>query len=303
MPEPIPVILFAYNRPEHLARTLDSLRANAVPRIIAWSDAPRRPEHAPSVEAVRRTLRAVDWCPVERHERDRNYGNGRSILEGVTEALARHPAALVFEDDIECAPGGYAWLCAALERYRSEARVMSVSGWTHPRVCPAGVGDRPYFDGRCATLGWGTWARSWQGMEQDARSLLRACAGAGVDPDRYGYDLRVYAEEERVRNIWAVRFILLHFLRRGLCLCPPWAIVAHRGYDAAATNAASDDGWADPPLRPCPPIPGVWPEPVEHPACAPLWRAAGGARPGWLRRVSGRARRALRRAVVAAGLK
>ncbi len=303
MTDAIPVILFAYNRPEHLTRTLDALRANEVPRLIAYSDAPRRPEHAPAVDAVRRTLRSVEWCTVELRERDRNYGNGRSILEGVAEALARYPAALVFEDDIECAPGAYAWLCAALQHYRDDARVMSVSGWTHARVCPPDLGIRPYFDGRCATLGWGTWARSWRGMEHDARALLRACAAAGIDPDRYGYDLRIYAEEERARNIWAVRFILLHFLRHGLCLCPPRAIVAHRGYDAAATNAASDEGWADPPLQPCPSIPNPWPEPEEHPACAPLWRAAGGERPAWLQRIAGRARRALRHAAAAAGLR
>ncbi|MFN8530019.1 MAG: glycosyltransferase [Anaerolineae bacterium] len=275
----IPIALFAYARPDHLQRTLDGLRANGVPKIYAFSDGARTPEKADAVEAVRAILRAVDWCEIEIVERERNYGLGVSIRKGVSEVLQRHEAVIVYEDDLVCLPGTYAYLCAALEHYRDDHRVRSVTGWTHPRVTPEGVGDQPYFDGRAECWTWGTWRRGWEGMDTDALSLLEEAKSQGIDPNRYGADLPVMAKEEAAKNIWAVRWLYLHIARGGLCLRPHYSMVEHIGFDALATNAVGGDVWANPPLRPVPPIPAVFPDAIEHVDCVRLWQRAYGSRP------------------------
>lgn len=291
----IPVVLFAYARPHTLARTLACLRADKVPRIIAFSDGPRRAEDAPAVGEVRGMLRTVDWCELELHERNENLGLGRSILTGVKEALDRHQAVIVFEDDLICVPGTYDYLAAALARYRDDSRVMSVTGWTHPRVTPGDVGEGPYFDGRAECWVWGTWARGWRGMDRPAAELVRTCCDRGIDPGRYGHDLLEMAGVELERNIWAVRFLYAHIAEGGLCFRPPRSLVEHIGWGADATNASLESGWGNPPLRPCPPIPEVWPEPIEHPLCGQIWRAAcpepKAASSGLRRRWSNRLRR------------
>ena len=266
----IPVALFAYARPDHLRRTLSCLRDNKVPLIYAFSDAPRTPDKMPLVEQVRSTLRGIDWCDVVLTERDTNWGLGRSILAGVTEVLGRHEACLVFEDDLISVPGSYAYLCAALRQYRDDTRVMSVSAWTHTLITPDDVGDQPYFDGRADCWGWGTWARAWQGMnEETAWGMMLTAEARGIDRNSYGADLPGMAEIEFKRNIWAVRLLYHHLARGGLCLRPPWSLVEHIGFDARATNASGPSQWHNPPLRPCPPVPLHWPPPVEHPGCAP----------------------------------
>jgi Predicted glycosyltransferases len=292
----IPVILFAYSRPDHLRQTLDSLRENKVPLIYAFSDGPRTPDKAPAVAQVREMLRAIDWCEVVLCERDTNLGLGRSILAGVTEVLSKCETAIIFEDDLVCVPGSYDYLCAALEQYRDDPRVMSVTGWTHPLVTPSDITDQPYFDGRAESLVWGTWTRAWHGMQEDAMSLVRRCRSEGIDIFRYGADLPDMARVELQTNIWAVRFLYLHILNQGLCLRPPWSMVEHIGFDVEATNAATESWFKNPPLNPCPPIPAQWPEPTEHPACCNLWQGVCGRRPT----VSGRLYRSGRR--VAKGL-
>ncbi|MCC6189354.1 MAG: glycosyltransferase [Anaerolineales bacterium] len=270
----IPVVLFAYNRPNHLQRTLECLRLDAVPELCVFSDGPRTPEAAPAVSSVREILRSVDWCEVRLVERPRNLGLGISILTGVSEVLAQHAAAIIFEDDLICVPGTYQFLAAALNHYRSEPKVMSVTGWNHPRVTPPAIGGPAYFDGRAECLVWGTWQRAWQGMEMDALALIRQCRQQGIDPARYGADLPAMAEEERQRNIWAVRWLYLHILRGGLCLRPARSLVEHIGFGREATNAKDGTWWSNPPLQPCPPLPERWPEAVEHPGCAALWQKA-----------------------------
>ena len=272
MTSQIPVVLFAYSRPDHLRQTLECLRSDGVPLIYAYSDGPRDSEKEPAVARVREVLRAIDWCRVVLREQPANLGLGRSILSGVSEVLTKHEAAIVIEDDLICAPGTYRYLCAALERYRDDARVMSVTGWTHPRVTPNDITDQPYFDGRAECWVWGTWARAWRGMQYDAETLMGKCDAEGIDVYRYGADLPYMAEVELTQNIWAVRFLYWHILSRGLCLRPPWSMVEHIGPGAEATNVKAESWTRSSPLRPCPAIPTEWPDALEHPACCALWQ-------------------------------
>jgi len=271
----IPVALFAYARPSHLQRTLECLRANGIPKLVAFSDGPRTPDKRERVNEVRRILHAIDWCDVEIHERQGNLGLGRSILTGVTEVLQRYQAVLVFEDDLICVPGTYAYLVAALRHYRHDPKVMSVTGWTHPRINPCIDGDeQPYFDARAECLVWGTWQRAWQGMHRDAKTLMEACRARGMDVNAYGADLPGMAETELVRNIWAVRLLFHHFLQGGLCLRPPWSMVEHIGFDAEGTNATDGSEWSNPPLRSCPALPKAWPVAKLNRKCQSLWFGA-----------------------------
>lgn len=281
----IPVILFAYARPDHLRRTLDCLCANRVPMIYAFSDGPRTSDKKSAVAEVRQIFRAIDWCKVTLCEWETNLGLGRSILTGVTEVLSRHEAVIIFEDDLVCVPGTYAYLCAALEHYRDDPRVMSVTGWTHPSLTPADITDKPYFDGRAESWSWGTWARAWKGMETDAKTLMEKCRAQGIDVYGYGADLVEMARTELQRNIWAVRFLYWHILNRGLCLRPPRSMVEHIGFDANATNARNESWLKNPPLKLCPPIPEQWPEPMEHIECALLHQKACGVRSTLLKRL------------------
>jgi hypothetical protein len=240
----------------------------------------------------------VNWCEVRLVERPRNLGLGTSILSGVSQALREHDAVIAFEDDLVCVPGAYVFLSAALRHYRFMPQVMSVTGWTHPRVTPAALAGPVYFDGRAECLVWGTWARAWEGMVDAAARLVQRCREAGIDPARYGHDLPEMAEAERRRNIWAVRWLLWHVLNGGLCMRPAHSLVEHIGFDSQATNARDGTEWSNPPLRACPPLPAAWPDPVEHPDCARLWRAAAGRppSPAWqaLRKVKRAARAFLR---------
>jgi putative methyltransferase (TIGR04325 family) len=273
---PIPVALFAYARPAHLARVLGCLRENHVPLIYAYSDGPKGAADAGRVGEVRAMLRAIDWCEVRLTERTENLGLGRNVLAGVTAVAAEHEAFIVWEDDLVCVPGTYDWLCAALRHYAGDERVMSVTAWTHPRVTPADMREQPYFDARAECWVWGGYARSWRGMEQTALEKMGAAREHGIAPDAYGTDLPPMARAEARKNIWAVRWLYHHLQHGGLCLRPPWSMVEHIGFDAQATHASAGLGWDNPPLRAAPQVPSGWPDSVENPECRRLWRAALG---------------------------
>jgi hypothetical protein len=274
----MPVVLFAYTRHEHLLRTLACLRRDGAQLLYAFSDGPKTPKQEEAVGVVRRTLREIDWCDCILTEKETNLGLGRSVLSGVSKVLEKESSVLVFEDDLICAPGTLQYLSSAMDHYKEDPRVMSVTGWTHPRITPNDVVDQPYFDGRAECWVWGTWARAWKGMGETARSLMTACEKLGIDVYRYGADLPQMAELELDRNIWAVRFLYFHILHGGLCLRPPHSLVEHIGFDTAATNATAGDKWPSAPLKACPQIPDRWPEPIENLVCPRIWQKAYGKR-------------------------
>lgn len=276
----IPVVLFTYARPEHLRRTLTCLRENEIPLLYAFSDGARTVELQPQVAKVRDMLRGINWCQVVLCERPSNLGLGRSVLKGVSEVLRQHDKVIVFEDDLICTPGTYEYLCAALERYADDPRVMSVTGWTHPKITPPDVVDQPYFDGRAECWVWGAWARAWRGMSKNAKTLMDHYAQMGGDVYKYGADLVDMAREEEKKNIWAVRFIYWHMVNGGLCLRPPRSMVEHIGFEAGTNFASAQLPWtANRPLQPCPPIPVQWPTPVENESCWRLHQTMCGSRP------------------------
>jgi putative methyltransferase (TIGR04325 family) len=267
----IPVALFAYARPDHLKRTLSSLRQNKVTLLYIFSDAPRTPDKAEKVDQVRIILREIDWCKVVLCERKYNLGLGRSILTGVTDVLRKHDACIVLEDDLICVPGTFEYLSTALKKYQNNTNVMSVTGWTHPSITPTDVETTPYFDGRAECWVWGTWSRAWSGMnDQTAQEMMLKAEILGVDRNSYGFDLPKMAETELERNIWAVRFLYFHILNKGLCLRPPWSMVEHIGFDDLATNARDSNQLTNGELLSCPSIPIVWPEAVEKIECKVL---------------------------------
>jgi len=274
---PIPVILFAYARPDHLRRTLACLRENNVPLIYAFSDGPKTPDVAGQVREVRKILHEIDWCEIHLVERTDNLGLGTSILTGVSEVFQKQDSAIVFEDDLICNPGTYQYLSAALEHYKDIPIVMSVTGFNLPANTPPDIVDQPYFDGRTDSLVWGTWARCWKGMDTPAYELMKLCEKKGIDVYRYGAVLPALAKSERINNTWAARFSYLHILHQGLCLRPPYSMVDHIGNDSSATNAPVNP-WPALNLVECPPMPVNWPEPIEHPDCAQLWQKVDGKR-------------------------
>jgi hypothetical protein len=286
----VPVAYFAYRRADLVTRTLAALRANGVTQIYAFADAARSPEDEADVAAVRRILHAVDWADMRVVERPVNLGVDVSEPRGISEVFAAHEEIVVCEDDIEMVPGTYQYLLAALERYRSEPRVMSISAWTHPRVTPADAGDAPHFTGRFPCWGWASWRRAWDGFpESSLRALADRCAARGIDVTRYGDDIARALEAHPDKLTWDFAFSLHVLAHDGLSLMPARTMTAHIGRDGRATHPQDLTDWVDHPESP--PRDIRWPDVRENPGSAECWRREVNAPPS--PSLAGRIRRRL----------
>ena len=104
--------------------------------------------------------------------------------------------------------------------------------------------------------------------------IMQACRTAGMDIELYGTDMPKMAAEAESKNLWAIGWWYHHIRNRALCLRPPWSMVEHICWDSGLSTTSTPEmiKWANPPLRACPPIPDLWPEPLENAHCVSQWR-------------------------------
>lgn len=276
MTPPVPVAVFAHNRPDLFRRVIECLRRDQAPLVHVFLDGPAKAEDVSAGESIRQVLAQMDWCQTKLTERKAHLGISKSIILGMAELFETHESAIVYEDHLATVPGTYAYLAQALHEYRDHAEVMSVTGWTHPRITPPDDKEQPYFDGRAEYRSWGTWRRAWQGMElAEPSSLLRQCHQKGIWSRKYGDDLPNLLHSREDGTFWVGCWLYWHMVHHGLCLRPPHSMVDYEVAGTAAQITSSDHGsWRNPPLQASPPLPTVWPKPEEHPACVKLWRKA-----------------------------
>ena len=168
-----PILVMAFNRPDHLRVLLDRLREiqpESVYFAVDGARADRTDEHE-RVHECRQMIEAIDWIPGKATLfQDTNLGCGRGVTTAITWFFANEEAGIVLEDDIIPEPSFFPYCAELLERYRSDQRVFAISGCnfvpaeqqTHPEL-PYRFSQVPHI------WGWATWRDRWDHHRLDIR--------------------------------------------------------------------------------------------------------------------------------------
>lgn len=244
-----PVLLFCYNRPVHLARTIEALRANrlaAESDLFIFSDAPARPAHAPDVARVRELIARVEgFRTVTVSEQTVNRGLAASVIEEVTRMVKRFGRVIVLEDDLVTSPFFLTFMNEGLELYAADPKVMNVQAHvlhTRHRM------PETFFIRFANSWGWGTWERAWNLFEADGTKLLerleRERLTRRFDFDgRYPFTRMLRRQIAGLNHSWAIRWNATVFLEGGLSLNAGRSLVRNIGTDGSGTNFTSEAGY------------------------------------------------------------
>ncbi len=232
-----PVVLFCYNRPEHLRRTVEALRANELAgesSLFVFSDGPKNPEAEPGVRAVRKYIHGISgFRSVEIRESETNRGLAASVISGVTEIVNRFGKIIVLEDDMVTSPFFLRYMNDSLDAYENEDRVVCI----HAHMFP-GTGLPPYFFLRhTGCWGWGTWKRGWALFDPDSGKLLRELRERHLEKTfdmdgRYPYTEMLRRQSAGEIDSWAIRWEASAFLQGKLGLFPGTTFLHNIGTDA-----------------------------------------------------------------------
>lgn len=263
----IPLLLFAYNRPRHLRRTLKALAGNrgaSDTDLVLYSDGPKNTRDAEKVRRVRAVAKeATGFRSVRRVERTENLGLAASIRRGVGEALEEAAAVTVMEDDLLTGPGFLEWMQRCLTQYAGDDRLLSVSGYLPPRWRLRAPGNRPpvWLSPRPMSWGWGTWREAWRSVAWDraeCEDFVNSPALQARFAEVCGADVpgMLRASVEGRLDSWAIRFAYEHARRGRYALLPGETCIKPIGFDGSGVH--------------CRPNPLRWLETTRHAPRAPV---------------------------------
>lgn len=255
-----PIIVFAYNRADHLRKTLTWLAQNELAdqsTLYIFCDG-AKPEASDDqlakVQAARQVAHELAVVPVfkEVHivERTENLGLGTSVIIGVTDIINKYGKVIVLEDDLETSPYFLSYMNQCLDHYEARKSVFSISGLSRPhpeRFYPKDYSYDVYVSLTHHPTGWGTWADRWNQVDWDVNlfevvkqqpSMIEAFRRI-----EYGEFDALMRQQRTKQNVWSVRFGFAHFVNHAVSICPIVSYINHIGWDAEATNAIGSGQW------------------------------------------------------------
>ena len=169
-------------------------------------------------------------------EREKNWGLANSLIAGITEIVNKYGRVIVVEDDLIFSPYFLQFMNDALEKYKDEDRVASISAFLNPIDCKA---PETFFLRYFACWGWATWKRGWDILINDDRVLLKRLRWKKNDFNIGGtgpfYGI-LYCDKIGLNDSWAVRFYASQFLAGKLQLFPGRTMAIQTGTDGSGTH-------------------------------------------------------------------
>jgi glycosyltransferase involved in cell wall biosynthesis len=243
-----PIIVFAYNRPVHLAQCIKSLQANAEcseSDLTVFVDGPKGSNDKTNVETCIRIAHEISgFRSVKVVARSENLGLARSLRTGIDEVLQNHEKVIVFEDDIFAAKGALRFLNLGLEDYLEIENVASIQLYQYPFN---GHLSAPVFLRGADCWGWATWKDRWEKVSFDPEHLLTR-----LEPIRNDFNLdgsaRYFEMLEELGkgriDSWAICWHASMYLENKVSLYPPIALCKNTGSDGTGTHASDTDYFA-----------------------------------------------------------
>lgn len=243
-----PIIVFAYNRPDHLSATLDALSKNELADqsvLYIFTDGPKEgasEECLQRIAAVREIAHLQNWAKETFVvETESNKGLATSIITGVTEVVNRYGRVIVLEDDMVTSPGFLRYMNDALEMYKDDEKVMHITGYMFPVKHQDKLPETFFYEvPQCWS--WATWDRAWKYFSDDIDELFEYWSKDWKRFNHWGdhtLEQQLTANYNRTLRTWFVKWHAMVLRMDGLTLWPRQSLVHNIGFDGSGENCGT----------------------------------------------------------------
>ncbi|MFC3561584.1 glycosyltransferase family protein [Pedobacter jamesrossensis] len=242
-----PIALFVYNRPLHTERTIKFLQQNelaADSRLYIFSDGAKTNQDDEKVTEVRAIINKTEgFKSVKIIERKDNAGLANSVIAGVTQLIKDYGQVIVFEDDLVTSPHTLTYFNDALNRYRSDEKVMHIGAYMYP--LKAENLPQSFFYRAATSWGWATWDRAWGNFEPNIDILIKQFDAKKKSAFSIENSMNFWKQMQEFKkgknNSWAIRWYASIFLKGGLTLNPSQSLVNNIGHDGTGVHSGIND--------------------------------------------------------------
>ncbi len=242
-----PVIVFTYNRPDHLKKTLEALEhaeGADISELYLFADGYKGEKDRQQVLAVHDYLREYEkrslFAGVHAVYSERNRGLAESVIDGVGSVIGKYGRVIVVEDDLVVSDDFLNYMNAALDHYEDHPDAWAVSGWS-PDVPEIGaLSTDTFLWYRSSSWGWATWLDRWQMIDWSMKEYpkFRFSVRKRRKMNRGGADMADMLDMQMQGKIhsWAIRFAYAESMNDKLTVFPRETRVVNCGRDGSGTN-------------------------------------------------------------------
>jgi len=245
----VPILFLVFNRPDTTKQVFERISEAKPKRLYVASDGSRegRDGEAQRVAEVRDIATNVDWdCEVITLFRSKNLGCEKAVGGAISWFFQHEEAGIILEDDCVVDLSWFDFASEALQNYRENPEVMSVSALSNlgPNYKP----DQDYvFSKYPLCWGWASWRRAWENYDARMHDWPELRKGRWLaEFPHEGFLFESYWREifDRVysgqMNSWAYRWTYSCWKVGGYSIIPSENFVENIGFDANATHTGTD---------------------------------------------------------------
>ena len=243
----IPLLIFAYNRPEHLKKCLNSVISMENLEnfeIYIKVDGPKGDNDRQKVFETRSVIEdfCMDYNSIVEYSLV-NKGLSASIIGGVTKLFETHERLVVLEDDLIPSRYFLDFMLDGLGKYELEKRVASIHGYL-PMLNE--MPKAPYFRRGADCWGWGTWSDRWNLVEWNSRELISELNSRNLNREfnlnnSYCFSCMLQRQANGEIDSWAIRWHASMFLQNRLTLYPDKSLIKNIGFDGTGSHAGKNE--------------------------------------------------------------
>ena len=239
-----PIIVFTYLRLEKLKKLIDNLKKNHGSKksdIYIFSDNAKYKKDIKKIKKVRKYINTISGFRKKTIIlRDKNFGNGRNIIEGVTFVLKKRNKAIILEDDLVIGDNFLHFMNTCLTKYRNYKKIWHIGGWSFNLNRHSSYDI--FFSKSMQPWGWATWSDRWKYFEKNPIKLINFFEKDKNRVYKFNQDGTINSFKQIVdnhnnkKNTWAIFWSAQIFIHNALCVSPHKSLVNSDGFDNFSTH-------------------------------------------------------------------
>lgn len=255
-----PVLLVAFNRPEHTRRTLEAIMVAQPQDLYVFQDGAREGNEddiwkCAEVRQVVEEMTTGTQTRLHLNCAEKNLGCGPGPASGITWFFGQVEQGIIVEDDCVLSPSAFAYYECLLDRYRDDDRVSAITAtnlhlkWRSNRA--------PYLFATVGsgTLGcWASWSRAWKSFDYYIQAWHTEEGKEAIDK---ALGKKVYREyyktifdkcDEKQTHMWDYQWFFAKTLNNTLTVVASLNQVSNIGFDEEGTHTLGPSRLANFPL-------------------------------------------------------
>ncbi|NVK40621.1 MAG: glycosyltransferase family 2 protein [Oceanospirillaceae bacterium] len=196
---------------DHLKRCIQALQANELASktvVYIVSDAAKDESAAQKVKEIRSYIRSIQgFLDIVKIFPEHNLGSKTASFTAIKMAIEKHDKMIRMEDDVLVSPDFLSYMNDALEYYKNDMKVFSISSYSPSQFSRFGDPETVYFSQRFNPWGYGTWLDRWRMIDFTLQDFEDFCSNRQnraklneIGSDVYAL-LKTYPGEEYPRDL------------------------------------------------------------------------------------------------------